>query len=214
MSEWFPAPAITKLNQEIQANWPDRDTASDGVLGDASHQAKKSDHNPAWDEPEPFTGIVRATDRDDDGWPALDVQAFILDRCRSGAERRLAYLIHNRKIYSATYGWVERDYTGDNPHESHIHFSLAHDMTNFDDSPWLAGFDVDDEPEDKPKEPEEMKPYLVKSGGGVWVVAVDLTSKVKVGGQEDWDELIRSRQYLDAEFSDLLMSRIPEAAGA
>lgn len=143
--EWFAAPAIVKLNQEIQARWPGRDTTSDGVLGDSSHQARKSDHNPAWDEPEPFTGIVRATDRDVDRWPAYEVRDFIISRCRSGAEKRLWYVINDRTIWSHTYGWMPRPYDGDNPHTGHIHFSLMHDMSNFDDSPWLDSFGGDED---------------------------------------------------------------------
>lgn len=137
---WFVAPAIVALNREIASAFPGRDTATDGVIGDASHQARPSDHNPCWTCSGSSYGIVRATDRDDDGWPAVAVRDYIIDLCRRGIERRLAYVIHNRTIWSATYGWAARSYTGSNTHESHIHFSLARDASNFDTGPWISLF--------------------------------------------------------------------------
>jgi hypothetical protein len=148
---WFAAPAIVKLNQEIQAKWPNRDTGSDGVVGDTSHQARPSDHNP---DPPP-NGIVRATDRDIDGWPAKACRDYILSRCRSGAERRLQYVINDRTIWSASWGWAPKPYTGDNPHLAHIHFSLKHDSSNYDTSPWLPSFPS---PVTPPAEEDDM-PY-------------------------------------------------------
>ena len=40
-----PAPTLVQLLAQLDAAWPTRSRASDGILGDASHQARKSDHN-------------------------------------------------------------------------------------------------------------------------------------------------------------------------
>lgn len=138
---WYLAPALEQLRRDIKERWPNRDYSTDGALGDASHSARPSDHNPDYSA----GGIVRAIDVDDDGWPAIEVQDYILARCKSGAERRLNYLIHNRRIYSASRGFAGVAYTGVNAHESHIHFSLRHDSSNASTASWLPSFAV---PED------------------------------------------------------------------
>jgi hypothetical protein len=163
MPDFFLAPAGLAFWQEVRESgrWPDRETASDGWLGDASHQARKSDHNPAYDEPAPYTGIVRAVDFDVGGWPGIEVRDFILERCRSGVEKRVQYVISNRTIWSATFGWVPRSYSGDNPHTEHTHYSLKHDRSNFDDSPWLVEFGVPAPPPPEPPEEDDDMPQMV-----------------------------------------------------
>jgi hypothetical protein len=51
---------------------------------------------------------------------------FLLGRCRSGAERRLRYIIYNRRIWSASSGWVQKRYTGASAHTEHAHFSASY----------------------------------------------------------------------------------------
>jgi hypothetical protein len=54
------------------------------------------------------------------------VVQFLLGRCRSGAEKRLRYIIYNRRIWSASSGWVQKTYTGASPHTEHAHFSASY----------------------------------------------------------------------------------------
>lgn len=139
---YYLAPSLVALRDEVNARWPNRDKGSDGWIGDTSHSARASDHNPDWD----FGGVVRAIDIDKDG---IDVQA-VLDA--TIGDPRVWYVIFNRRIYSRTYGWTSRAYTGANPHDKHIHVSIAHTRAaETDRSPWLTAAPQEDEmtPEDR-----------------------------------------------------------------
>src|SRR5690606_29069239 len=58
---YYLAPSLVKLRDLINQNWPNRDKSSDGWIGDPSHQARKSDHNPDYSA----GGVVRAIDVDE-----------------------------------------------------------------------------------------------------------------------------------------------------
>lgn len=125
---YYLAHSLVRLRDEVNARWPNRDKTSDGWIGDTSHQARKSDHNPDWDA----GGVVRAIDIDIDG---IDVDLLL--RSVIG-DHRVWYVIFNRKIYSRTYGFVARDYNGSNPHEKHVHVSISHSKdAETDTTRWL-----------------------------------------------------------------------------
>lgn len=132
MPEYHLAASLKALRAEIDRRWPDRDKTSDGWIGDASHQARKSDHNPDWDA----GGVVRAIDVDKDG---IDVDELLDAVVR---EPRVAYVIHNRRIASATDDgkpWDWEPYDGDNPHTGHVHISIKHTTAaETDTSPWFT----------------------------------------------------------------------------
>jgi hypothetical protein len=110
-------PALVVLRNEFNLLNPKRDHTSDGWIGDAAHQAEVSDHNPD------SRGIVHAIDTDKDGLEVNKIVAYLVSRCKAGAEKRLTYIIWNRTIWSATHGWTARKYTGVNPHTKHFHIS-------------------------------------------------------------------------------------------
>lgn len=86
-----------------------------GWLGDRAHRSRKSDHNPDG------RGIVCAID------PMLRVgprAASIVKAAKGRSD--LAYIIYNRTIWSASYGWRARRYTGSDPHTGHVHISSKH----------------------------------------------------------------------------------------
>ncbi|MBL7261684.1 hypothetical protein [Paractinoplanes lichenicola] len=135
MSNWIVVPCLLRLRDEFDELSPGRRRGAEGTIGDAEHEPT-SDHTP--DEDSPF---LRTKDADDvNEVHALDIDAdlrlpglsmeqvvqFLLGRCRSGAERRLRYIIFNRRIWEASNDWRRADYTGDNPHTDHAHFSASY----------------------------------------------------------------------------------------
>ena len=101
-----------------------------GWIGDASHQAECSDHNPD------VKGVVHAIDVMVTG----DRAAAVVRECllHSGD---LQYVIHNRVIWSASTSWQPRAYTGSNPHTDHVHVSGKHGTSNGNSST-CTGYDL------------------------------------------------------------------------
>lgn len=153
-------PCLQRLRADVDALCPGRDRSSDGWIGDPAHQQRSSDHND--DE------VGRVPIRDADTTPevhALDLDVnlrtpgltmemivqHVLARCRSGAERRLRYVIYNRRIWELANGWRQRVYAGDNPHTGHAHFSASYDSWHeANTASWqLEGIPVALTPQDK-----------------------------------------------------------------
>jgi hypothetical protein len=137
MASWVLVPCLIALRGAFNALNPNRDKASDGSVGDSAHADSVSDHNP--DESGNTGGVedsdsineVHAIDVDITGpWPrGLTMEKIvqnILAECRAGREKRLRYIIFNRRIWSASSGWEQRSYTGSNPHDKHAHFSAVY----------------------------------------------------------------------------------------
>lgn len=128
-------PSLVVLRATFNDLYPYRDRRSDGWIGDLAHQARHSDHNPDG------LGNVHAIDIDTDlgdGGRLGDYVDFIVNRCASGAEKRLTYVIYDRQIASATHEWVWRNYTATkDPHIGHAHFSASHEPKRENDkSSW------------------------------------------------------------------------------
>jgi hypothetical protein len=110
----FLAPSLRLLRSRLNTLWPDRDTRSDGWLGDAAHAARRSDHNPDG------RGMVHALDIDRDG---IDVQRVLRGTIGHSA---VEYVIFNRLIYYRVREFRPRRYDGLNAHRAHVHVSLRH----------------------------------------------------------------------------------------
>jgi hypothetical protein len=129
MASFYLAPSLKTLRNEINTSNPSRDKTSDGWIGDASHKARKSDHNPDY----AAGGVVRAIDVDRDGVnPDAIVATLIKDD-------RVNYVIWNGHIWSRKYNFVRRAYTGPNKHNQHLHVSIRHGK-NYEDNttPWFV----------------------------------------------------------------------------
>jgi len=122
--------SANSLRSKINKNYPKRDKKSDGWIGDARHQAERSDHNP-----DPKTGYVRAIDVDNDGIPANQLANELVDLAKAKKDGgTLSYVIWNKQIASLAHGWIWRKYDGVDPHTNHIHISFlpAGDQLKFD----------------------------------------------------------------------------------
>lgn len=151
------APAILQLRRQCNELWPQRSKANDGMLGDARHQQRKSDHNPN------SAGVVTAVDITHDprnGCHAGEVAESI----RASRDPRVKYIIWNRRIMSgegqSEPAWKWRKYTGENPHDRHVHVSVRGPAKFWDDtSAWAVQPRAAD-----PTEPEVVERPLLKLG--------------------------------------------------
>lgn len=129
---WRAAHSLIVLRDQINAAYPNRNKASDGIIGDAAHQASYSDHNP--DQ----YGIVRALDITHDPSHGCDID-MLTDRLQASRDSRISYLIANRLIMSGAAGpspWVWRNYDGDDPHTNHFHLSVVSDSRADSTNSW------------------------------------------------------------------------------
>lgn len=125
---YYLAPSLVALRDEVDGRWPHRDKGADGWIGDASHAARVSDHNPD------AKGCVHAIDVDTDGINPRELVAALV------GDSRVWYVIYDRTIYSRTYDWHARAYTGSDPHTGHVHVSIRYDVRSETlRSPWLTG---------------------------------------------------------------------------
>lgn len=131
---WKLAPALAALISDVNAEWPNRNKALDGTIGDAAHAARKSEHNPNREPGDDVPdGYVTAADITASG---IDV-ARLIDAMVH--DPRTWYVIHNGIIRSRTYGFANRAYTGADPHAHHIHISLVQTQKACDNTAdWLA----------------------------------------------------------------------------
>jgi hypothetical protein len=146
MANWILVPCLVTLRDEFNRLAPDRDKKSDGSVGDTSHAAKPSDHNPdetgnTPTEDSDRRNEVHAIDVDDQlrksGWTMDRCLDIIIDRHRDGRDDRLQNVIYNRRIWSRSWGWTARPYTGTNAHTEHAHFSARYTTAQESDtSPW------------------------------------------------------------------------------
>ena len=112
-----------QLRLQVDDSYPSRDRTSDGWIGDTRHSARPSDHNPD------ASGIVRAIDIDRDlaGRSKPDLMPDLANQIRLAAragDKRISYIIFNKKYCSAKTLWRWRTYRGINPHTKHCHISF------------------------------------------------------------------------------------------
>jgi hypothetical protein len=110
-------------------------------MGDARHQARKSDHN--------LGNAVDVTHDPDSGCTGDIIAAAALE------DSRVTYVIWNRRINSRDgRGW--RNYTGTNAHTHHCHISIR-DSSRDDVTPW-AWASASDSP-NPPPAPNPSTPH-------------------------------------------------------
>jgi hypothetical protein len=118
-------PAAIAVLRQATAISPSRKKASDGLLPSAAHrkQSPNSDHN---------TGL--AVDLTHDPKKGIDC-VDIFQKLKE--DKRVKYLIFKGKIWSdERSNEGDREYTGSNKHNSHLHISIKNNCGN-DTSPWF-----------------------------------------------------------------------------
>lgn len=142
-NNWWLAPSLVELFAEADRLAPNRSTLSDGSIGDPSHSARASDHNPA------ANGAVCAADLTHDPRGGMDAHAFA-EHLRVARDGRVKYVISRGRIVSATRSpWVWRTYTGANPHDKHVHVSIPNTASARDDtSSWFDSIPTPPEDDD------------------------------------------------------------------
>ena len=115
-------PAAIAVLRQATALKPKRMKASDGLLPSAAHitQSPNSDHN---------TGFAADITHD----PKLGIDCAIAFE-NLQADERVKYLIFKGRIWSKEKG--DREYTGSNKHNKHLHISIKSTCGN-DTSPWF-----------------------------------------------------------------------------
>ncbi|MGX6605675.1 hypothetical protein ACWKSP_26605 [Micromonosporaceae bacterium Da 78-11] len=146
MAGWVLVPCLVGLRSEFDSLAPGRDHVSDGALGDTAHAHSSSDHNPDETGKTPSEDAdnvneVHAIDVDVDlkrpDWSMERCVQIIVTRHRVGADDRLQNVIYNRRIWSRSWSWQARAYTGSNPHDHHAHFSARYTSAQEADTrPW------------------------------------------------------------------------------
>lgn len=147
-----PAKALLKLRAQINAAAPNRSGANEGstaltagMIGDAAHQSRASDHNPR-------DGVVLATDITHDPRHGVDTYAMS-DYMITHPDRRLRHIISNKRIagnaefvetnkrlYNFPGVWKWAPYNGENDHTHHNHIGLVRDKRVYDqDQDWDIG---------------------------------------------------------------------------
>lgn len=121
---WRVARSLDVLLAEVNAAAPNRSKVADGSIGDTAHSSRASDHNPN------TAGVVRARDFTHDPAGGLDCNDLVVALVPlfnvHPAMTSGAYVIWQGRIISADRrgeGW--RAYTGSNPHDHHLHLSVA-----------------------------------------------------------------------------------------
>src|ERR1700754_709752 len=132
---WVLTRNLAAFRDQMNTFFPNRDKASDGTIGDAAHAAGKSGHNPddsefdnaECDSDADNKSEVRAIYIDDDtrdpDVSMEDILQHLLHLARTQSNFPVKYMIYNRRIFSASSGWVQKTYTGPSPHTEHLHLS-------------------------------------------------------------------------------------------
>lgn len=168
----IPAPACKHLLAQATKLWPNRRTSSDGIVGDAAHASRVSDHNPG------HAGYCHAVDLSHDPAHGVDTVA-IAKRLAASHDPRITYIIAHRRIWSPAKGW--HAYRGASPHTEHMHVSIAdtkHDCESTADFALAAK----PKPQPKPKPAPKPRPKPKAAHARIMGDSVRLRSKPSLRG--------------------------------
>lgn len=176
---WYLAKSLVQFREQVNTLFPHRDKSSDGSVGDTSHKARKSDHNPN------AAGAVCAIDIDADLAPNVSVDV-IVKALQAAKDKRLKYIIWNGRITVKGDVTKWKPYTGPNAHRHHAHISVLSDPKLYDDSSaWdltkILPSGIESTPTITPNTPQPMT--VLKLGDvGSLVVALQKALGIKADG--------------------------------
>jgi hypothetical protein len=136
---WRAAKSLLQLRSQLDARFPGRKKGDDGIIGDATHAAHRSDHNP-WVVADGM-GVVAAIDITIDPASGCSGQ-WLADALTGSRDPRIKYVIWNRRICNSSSiegaaPWTWRPYHGADPHTGHVHLSVKPERSAFDSQqPW------------------------------------------------------------------------------
>lgn len=187
-----PARSLVRLREQIDAAYPNRNRASDGMIGDAAHAATISDHNPN------AAGVVTALDITHDPANGVDIDK-LSDELAATRDPRIKYLIANGlAMEPAVSGWNWVQYYGD-PHTNHLHISVYGNYD--DDSDWR----IFNEGEDMPASQQKVDELTVRLGYNIGMFRQPRDDEIK-----HWlDSGLNVEQFLRA----ILISKEHESIG-
>jgi hypothetical protein len=142
VSNWRAAKSLKQLQTQVNAAFPGRNKASDGMIGNTAHCPGTSDHCP--NIVEAGVGVVTAYDITHDPNSGCDM-AKVTQAVVDHRDQRIKYIIYNHRIVSSyehngIAPWTWRSYSGSNPHTQHAHFSVLGQKIKYDDtSSWHIG---------------------------------------------------------------------------
>jgi hypothetical protein len=126
---WTAAPALTAILHDADRVAPGRSHASDGTVGDLTHQSQgaQSDHNPD------ANGVVHACDVTNDPahFDSWHWGQVVADRIKAGQEHRVKYLVSNDGTKDVIFNpsvsmtWRQNG-TVKQEHTSHLHVSILY----------------------------------------------------------------------------------------
>lgn len=177
---WRLANSLTRLRDQINAAYPNRNKASDGTIGDTSHAASSSDHNPN------SQGVVNALDLTHDPANGFDAHA-LAERLRTNRHPNLRYIISNSRIASAGTGWEWWKYSGSNPHSKHVHISVGNPTTTTGDGKSTSNYDNTSDWNIKgaPSTPKKSNDVIASEViAGAWGNGVDRQNRLRGAGYD------------------------------
>lgn len=131
---WRLAKSLDKLRTQVNKEWPNRNKASDGTIGDTAHSSRVSQHNPN------SAGVVTAMDITHDPKNGADMNKL---KTKLIKDNRTWYIIFNRKIWQKNTGW--QTYSGTNPHDKHLHISVKQTALQYDNpKDWTISGTIED----------------------------------------------------------------------
>lgn len=138
--KWRAGKSLLKLRSQLDKAYPDRNKASDGLIGDAAHCPNpdgtgSSDHCPNIQDGD--YRIVTAYDATNDPKSGCDMN-IVIEAIRESRDSRVKYIIWNKRICNpksigGNPPWAWRPYSGSNPHSRHAHISVSSAKSKYDD---------------------------------------------------------------------------------